>query len=216
MAHFVSHPTDDMQLITRNAGSAMAALGSLRDGLTLHGLTDGSWSMTDGLSAILHHTGYADVIVSTWTAADADLRMASQFLEHGHIASFRLLVDRSFENRQPAYCATARALFGDAAIRVWSAHAKFALVLNGRFPVLYLTSANMNANKRLENFTAICGGDIPAQYLAVVESLYAEQKPGEAFGLIGQRRARGDTAVALDSIATKTRLPAATVKLPGR
>ena len=51
----------------------------------------------------------------------------------------------------------------------------------GKLDVLYTTSANLNANKRLENFTLFAGGDMPREYLAAVEELWKLQRPGEAF-----------------------------------
>ena len=47
--------------------------------------------------------------------------------------------------------------------------------------VLYLTSANLNKNARLENFTVFCGGPLPCEYMALVEEMFAMQSPGEAF-----------------------------------
>ena len=39
------------------------------------------------------------------------------------------MVDRSFQTRQPGYCALARSLFGDDAIRVWSSHKRVTKML---------------------------------------------------------------------------------------
>ena len=39
---------------------------------------------------------------------------------------------------------TRRSLIGDESIRVWSAHAKFSLLIGGEVDMLYLTSANLN------------------------------------------------------------------------
>ena len=107
------------------------------------------------------------------------------------VRSFRLLVDRSFQTRTPDYCRLARELFGDGAIRVWSSHAKFCIFSGGKFDVLYLTSANLNANKRLENHTVVAGGEVPAQYLGMVAELFDLQVPGGAF-VAGQKTARRD------------------------
>ena len=100
----------------------------------------------------------------------------------------------TFQTRQPGYCALARKLFGDDAIRVWSSHAKLAIFSGGRFDVLYLTSANMNQNKRLENHTVVAGGVLPEQYLDMVEELFDIQASGAAFVPLssGQKTARRD------------------------
>ena len=125
-------------------GSPRKAFEGLVEGATVHAISDGTWSLTDGLCEILGIVGRCDLAVSTWTAAQADLKRAERLLRSREVKSLRLMVDRSFQTRQPGYCALARELFGDDAIRVWSSHAKFAVFSGGRFDVLYLTSANMN------------------------------------------------------------------------
>ena len=135
--------------------------------------------------------GQSDLVIATWTASNADLTKAAGFLRDGRIQTMRLMVDRSFEGRQPRYCETMRALFGDKAIRVWSSHAKFCIFSGGKFDVLYLTSVNLNANKRLENHTVVAAGEVPAQYLGMVNELFNLQVPGGAFGT-GQKTARRD------------------------
>ena len=132
-------------------GNPKKAFSGLVEGVTIHAISDGTWSLTDGLCEILCIVGECDLAVSTWTAAQADLKRAERLLASREIRLLRLMVDRSFQTRQPGYCALARSLFGDDAIRIWSSHAKFAVFSSGKFDGLYLTSANMNQNKRLEN-----------------------------------------------------------------
>ena len=172
-------------------GSPRKAFEGLVEGATVHAISDGTWSLTDGLCEILRIVGKCDLAVSTWTAAQADLKRAERLLRSREVKSLRLMVDRSFQTRQPGYCALARKLFGDDAIRVWSSHAKFAIFSGGRFDVLHLTSANMNQNKRLENHTVVAGGVLPEQYLDMVEELFDIQASGAAFGA-GQKTARRD------------------------
>ena len=186
-----------MEFVGRNSRNAHAAFGALADGVQRHGITDGRWSLIDGVRALLDQCGPCDAIISTWTAASADLRKAQVLLRDGRLLSLRLLVDRSFETRQPEYCRRARAAFGDDAIRVWSSHAKFTLLLGGRWDILYLTSANLNRNARLENYSIFVGGPFPREYLALVEDLWAMQKPGEAFDG-GARVARHHTEAILE------------------
>ena len=167
--------------VGRNSKGPSEAFEGLADGCSIHGLSDGTWSLINGIEYLLDLCGPSDVTVSTWTAANADIERAEGLLQDGRIKTLRLLVDRSFESRQPRYCGRARHLFGDQALRVWNSHAKFVLVLGGKLDVLYTTSANLNANKRLENFTLFAGGELPREYLAAVEELWKLQKPGEAF-----------------------------------
>ena len=113
-------------------GSPRKAFEGLAEGATVHAISDGTWSLTDGLCEILRIVGKCDLAVSTWTAAQADLKRAERLLRAREVKSLRLMVDRSFQTRQPGYCALARKLFGDDAIRVWSSHAKFAVFSGGQ------------------------------------------------------------------------------------
>ena len=47
--------------------------------------------------------------------------------------------------------------------------------------MLYLASANLNTNKRLENHSIHAGGSLPGGYLEMVRELWELQRPGEAF-----------------------------------
>ena len=168
-----------MTFLGRNVPAARAAVSGLADGVALHGISDGSWSLSDALVAVSEITGPSDVVVATWTAGDADLRKSADMLRSGLFRSFRLLVDRSFPTRQPRYCETMRELFGEATIRIWSSHAKFALFTGGKFDVLWLGSHNLNQNKRLESFSLFGGGTLPGEYGALVREMWEIQGDGE-------------------------------------
>ena len=146
-------------------------------------MTDGSWTLIDGISEILRQTGVADLVIATWTAAKADTRKAESLLQNGRIRSIRFLVDRSFQSRQPEYCALVRKTFGDDAVRVWNCHAKFCIFRSEKIRLLYLTSANLNRGLRVENFSIFRDAEIVDQYESLVENLFAEQKPGESFAV---------------------------------
>ena len=171
-----------MHIIARNPATPATAFAGLHDGTTIHGITNGDWSMTDAIIELLTaHTGPSDLIIATWTAGAADIKRSEQLLRTAEVSSCRFLVDRSFQTRQPRYCLLLREAFGDEAVRVWSAHAKFVILTGGRFDVLYLTSANLNQGRRIENFSIFAGGPLPREYLSLVAEMWAAQKPGEAF-----------------------------------
>ena len=196
--------------VGRNSKGPSEAFEGLADGCSIHGLSDGTWSLIDGIEELLDRCGPSDVTVSTWTAANADIERAEGLLQDGRIKTLRLLVDRSFESRQPRYCGRARHLFGDQALRVWNSHAKFVLVLGGKLDVLYTTSANLNANKRLENFTLFARWRSAGEYLAAVEELWKMQRPGEAFeggSFLG--RARTDEILGVEKLMRRAELSAA-------
>ena len=168
-------------VIARRSSSPGVAFRQVGPGVHVHGITDGTWSVADAVLALLRMTGPAHCVISTWTAGNADIKRADRMLKARELLSLRMLVDRSFLNRQPEYCAQARERFGDDAIRVWAAHAKFVILHGGEWDVLYLTSANFNANPRLENFSVYADQALVEEYLALVQTLYDGQAPGEGF-----------------------------------
>lgn len=127
-------------------------LGKIEPGCEIFGLTNGGFSLINLIENCLEQVGPADVVISTWTAADADLRMAEEFLRNGLIESLRFLVDASFYSRKPEYCRMLIDEFGEGAIRASKSHAKFVLIGSDKWNLVIRTSANLNENKRTENF----------------------------------------------------------------
>lgn len=158
-----------------------AALGPLERGVDLYCLTMGKFSLIDVVEHVLEATGPADVVVSTWTAAGADIGFANGLLTDGRIKSLRFLVDFSFPSRQPAYCAALREAFGDDSIRVTKNHAKFVLVTNGEWRVVIRTSMNLNECRRLETVEISDDAELAGFLLEVVDALFAKQTAAEAF-----------------------------------
>ena len=158
-------------------GSANEAIGKLGAGCEIFTLTYGQFSLIDALCAILEQTGPANITLSTWTAADADLRRAEHLLRSADILSMRYIVDRSFATRMPHYCRAMRELFGDDCIRTTRSHAKWSTVINDTWNLAIRTSMNMNHNPRLETIEI---SDDPAlcEFLAsVADDIFAEQQP---------------------------------------
>jgi hypothetical protein len=161
--------------------TAAEAIGPLTHGCEIFGLSKGQYSLVDILVHCLDTTGPADVIVSTWTAAGADLGFAYKLLTEGRIRSIQFIVDFSFPTRQPQYCAALRERFGDHAIRITKTHAKFLLIRNAAWNIVIRSSMNLNENRRLESFEV---SDDPAlaRYLQeVITELFQFQEPGEGF-----------------------------------
>ena len=80
--------------------------------MELYALCKGDYSLIDIIDHCLAASGPADVTVSTWTAAGADLEFAMGFVVDGRVRSARWLVDYSFPQRQPAYFALLVDRFG--------------------------------------------------------------------------------------------------------
>lgn len=140
-------------LINAPVGKAEDAIGRLRPGCRMLGVTKGQFSMLDLLRACLDQTGPADVMLSTWTFGVRDAEMAAWLVTAGVIRRFRFLVDESFPAREVKYCRRLRELFGGECIVLSKVHAKFCTVRNDAWNLCITGSMNLNRNPRFEHFT---------------------------------------------------------------
>lgn len=132
--------------------NAKQMIGDIKPGFEMFGLTKGQFSIINVIEHILKQTGPADVIISTWTAANAEIKKAENFLSNGNINNLHWIVDRSFKTRQVKYYNILIDGFGLKAISETDSHAKFTLIHNDSWHIVIRTSMNLNENKRLEFF----------------------------------------------------------------
>lgn len=158
---------------TINAATAAEAVGPITPGMEVYGLSKGQFSLIELIDHVLAATGPADLVVSTWTAAGADLAHAQGLLTSGLVRTARWLVDFSFPSRQPGYCGQLRTRFGDDAIRCTANHAKFVLVTNEAWTVVIRTSMNLNLNRRLESYEISDDPALAGWLLEVVDEAFA-------------------------------------------
>lgn len=163
------------------ARTAAEAIGPLTPGCEIYGLNKGQFSLIDIIEHCLAATGPADVTLSTWTAAGADLSFAHALLTNGTITSLRFVVDFSFPTRQPAYCAALRERFGDAAIRITKTHAKFVVIRNATWNLVIRSSMNLNENRRLESFEISDDAGMASYLLELCDELFAGHAAGAQF-----------------------------------
>jgi len=131
--------------------TAKKAIGKIYPDMEIFGLSKGQFSIINVIEEVLRQTGEADVIISTWTAANAEIKKAEDFLKNGNIRKINFIVDRSFKTRQPKYHEMLKRKFG-AVVHTTNSHAKFVLIKNDNWNIVIRTSMNLNENKRLENF----------------------------------------------------------------
>ncbi len=160
------------------ATSAAEAIGPIEPGSEIYGLTKGQFSLIDLIEHVLSYTGPCRAVISTWTAAGADISFAYRLMSGGKLTALRFLVDFSFPSRQPAYCAALRETFGDGCIRISKNHAKFVLLQNEKWNVVIRTSMNLNENRRLENFEISDDRNLAAFLESVIDEMF-EGQPAE-------------------------------------
>jgi hypothetical protein len=126
-------------------------LGTLAKDAHVIGLTKGQFSLVDVIREISSQLGPADLALSTWTVARADLTELQELLASDRFTRIRFLLDFSFQRRQPALIEHIRKTFGAASVVVTKNHAKFLLVRTAKLSLVVRTSMNLNFNPRLED-----------------------------------------------------------------
>lgn len=144
--------------------------------------TGGQFSIIDAIEAVLEFAGPADVTLATWTAAQFDLTQIENQLIYGKIRSFRMIVDRSFVNRQPAFMARIVERFGAGSVRATRTHAKFAVVTNSEWAVTLRTSMNLNFCSRLEYLQVAESRELADFWLMVADAIFSETEEGDGQG----------------------------------
>lgn len=143
-------------------------------------LTFGQFSIIDAIEAVLTKTGPADVVLSTWTAAEFDLSQIERQITSRGILSLKLIIDRSFVSRQPRFVDLIHERFGLDSVRSTRTHAKFVLITNASWSVVIRTSMNLNYNPRLEYLQVVDDAALATLYREVAEAIFAEEEPGLA------------------------------------
>lgn len=154
--------------------SASRCIGDIYPGCEIVGLTKGDFSMIDIIRHLVRQVGSCHVDVGTWTAAHADVTKAEGLLGESGIRSLRMLVDRSFPQRQPGYFEKVMRTFGRDAVRMARFHAKFALIQGGEWNIVLRTSMNLNENKRIELYEISDDATMMGYFKDIVDHHFAK------------------------------------------
>lgn len=157
---------------------AREVIGELDHGCELFLFSRGQWSLMDLILAVLEQVGGCTMTVQTWTAAIADLEMAYRLVESDAIRDMRWIVDRSFVTRQPEYCQHLVDRFGYGCIRVLRTHAKFIMLRNDDWNIVIRTSANLNQNRRMENYEISDDPNLANYFQEFVDEVWEREREG--------------------------------------
>lgn len=170
-----SGPKKILKRLTRGESAAEAVAG-LVAGQDIFGFTKGQFSLLDLLATVNDQLGPFHLLLSTWTAAHADLDYVHAFLEKRRFLSAKFILDFTFQRRQPALAQKIRDTFGRENIRVTRNHSKFALLWNDRTRLTVKTSMNLNTNPRFENFELCFDPDLFAFLERICEELFRDAR----------------------------------------
>lgn len=164
----------------RRAENAAATIEGFTKNVEIFGFTKGQFSLIDLADAVLDYTGPAEIFVSTWTAATADLDGVLDWIERGRVIDARWLVDLTFQRRAPELAHKIRQIFGPDSIRVAQTHAKFMLIENQDWSVVIRTSMNLNFNPRFEDFTIAHDPELADFLRGIMSEIWNKQAGGLA------------------------------------
>lgn len=166
--------------------SAITSIGKLEPNFDIFCLNKGHYSIINVIEAMLRQTGAADVIISTWTAADAEIAAAFNFLKNERINRLQWIVDRSFPTRQKKYYNSLINAFGESSVSMTNSHAKFVLISNDNWKIVIRTSMNLNENKRLEFWEASDDANLFDYMLMIAEQMIEFKSDYRKFERIGK------------------------------
>lgn len=155
------------RMVPASATAASRVLGELVPGGRVVGLSWGEFSMLDLIRGALDQIGPAAVTIATWNMESRDVATLARLRDCGLITSLVVLIDRSFTRLHPAPAAAAARLL-PGCVRESTTHAKFAVLRNEGWNVTIRSSANMNRNRRLEQFDLDDDADIADLFVDAV------------------------------------------------
>ena len=143
-----------------------------------HGLSNGRWSLIDGVEALTNVWPDKDVVLATWRSRREHIARIVAL----PASRVRVVLDHHFLTMPDsrAIVADYMRLLGRDNIRFVPNHSKFALITDGEgTAILYLTTANLSRNYRWEAITIFRGGDVPRMYIDFIETLWASIPPAD-------------------------------------
>ena len=124
-------------------------LGTIEQGYNKHFYTRGAFDLVQLVLYILHQTGPADVVISSYSVAEQTLKTLKRMQDRGEISSIRFLIDHRVRSISPKPFDVLVNTF-PGCYRCLALHAKVALVSNAEWKITIIGSQNATHNPKLE------------------------------------------------------------------
>lgn len=161
-----------VSLAKASPGESIAdCLGSLKDDQLICMPCHATWSMHHLLAYVLERIGPARTWLTSWTITEAPVRSIVKLQKRGLITDLACL----FDARVGKYNANALQLAQRSFTRVGltSIHAKCLVMINDRWAVTVLSTANITRNKRIELYWIATHRLVAEHHAAWIESVLA-------------------------------------------
>ena len=117
-------------------------------GTCIHYISKGQWSLHELISWLLHITGPADVMVTSFSLSETAIRSFLHLIDAGLIKSLKCLFDISTKKNKFDLLMFAQQVSGK--IYLNTNHSKLILIENDQHRVIIQSSANLTVNRRFE------------------------------------------------------------------
>lgn len=117
-------------------------------------LSNGQWSLHEMIAHLVHLTGPAKVLVTSWGISVEPLKAVIRLVESKHILRLQMLFDHRVRLQCPEAYQTLVALAGreEVSVHLTKVHAKTVVITNDRWSLVLRTSANLTNNPRIESY----------------------------------------------------------------
>ena len=163
--------------VSRTANAADTLTG-FDVGTEIDVITFGQFSLVDAIDAVLDMTGPADVVISTWAAAQFDMSQIQAQLTSKRIRNLQIILDASMVNRYPDFCRNLEERFGKQCLRTTQTHMKFVLIKTTTHKVVIRTSMNLNFNPRLEYIQIAEDPELYDFFVSVTDAIFEAEDEG--------------------------------------
>ncbi len=148
-------------VICKSPDKLKRLLDQVKEGSTVHFVSDGDWSMHDLVTELLHIYSPADVFITTYAIREFAARQLLNAIDRKQILSVTLLLDARAKTRTPEVYQLANNNFNR--IRLTEIHAKVTVIRSAKGSVTIVGSANFTSNPRIEA-GVICVNDDVANF----------------------------------------------------
>ena len=135
-------------LLCKGSAKLQELFPTLEQNRCLHYVSNGDWSTHELVMHLLELIGPAELYFTTWSLKEYPVRLFLDAMESGKITHLYALLDSRVKVRNPDVFQLAKHNFSK--VRQYDCHAKVSVLINDKWVVSIVGSANMTNNPRVE------------------------------------------------------------------
>ena len=159
-------------------GSAKGVIGDITHGFRIFMINKGQFSLLDVIRELVRQTGPADLAVTCWAAGLEDIKTLNRMVLSKEIRSLRWLVGSGMVGTFQSRYSEELLRFGETYVRTNRVHMKTALISTDDWKIAVRGSANLNSNKRFEQFDISDEPEVYGAIESVINEMWESSPPG--------------------------------------